>query len=84
MTGYLSKLMAKLLTVAAVALFALAIVACDDDGTASPTRQPDREPDCQPDHQRREPDRHTGAHGFLRRPWPSAGPSRWAWPRSPW
>ncbi len=40
MAGYLSKLMTKLLLVAAVALFGLAVVACTDDENASPTASP--------------------------------------------
>ena len=40
MTAYLSKLMAKLLLAAAVALLGFAIVACDDGQNASPTPSP--------------------------------------------
>ena len=40
MTGHLSKLMAKLLTAAAVVLFALAIVACGDGENGNPTASP--------------------------------------------
>jgi predicted dienelactone hydrolase len=40
MTAYLSKLMAKLLLAATVALFGLAVVACDDGQNASPTATP--------------------------------------------
>ena len=40
--------MAKLLTAAAVVLFALAIVACDDDGTNSPSASPTASPGASP------------------------------------
>ena len=40
MAGYLSKLMTKLLPAAAVLVFALAIVACDDEEAASPATSP--------------------------------------------
>jgi predicted dienelactone hydrolase len=44
MVGNLSKLMAKLLLAAAVALFGLAVVACGDDNNASPTASPQASP----------------------------------------
>jgi predicted dienelactone hydrolase len=48
MTGHLSKLMARLLTAAAVVLLALAIVACGDDGTTSPSASPIASPAASP------------------------------------
>jgi predicted dienelactone hydrolase len=44
MVGNLSKVMAKLLLAAAVALFGLAVVACGDDDNASPTASPQASP----------------------------------------